>query len=133
MRGLFSIVVGGIILFAASAASAQEITYPGAAWSTTGQLSPVERHNIVSANYGEQGVAYKGLSGYIHGGYGKDQNGFDWNNYRRGGAGVRFTQTVGNLMLRVGGSYVTEERPTSKVRINGFVYAVDLYTQWGRK
>ncbi len=115
-------------------ASAQSgVHYPGSFWTTNGTVSPVEKGNVVSMNHVEQGVAKKGVELFVQSTLQTDSKGYDWNRRVIGGVGVRFTQSIGNGMVRIGASYLTERRFVHPQTINGLALTVDAWFGWGQR
>ena len=121
------------LLFVASAASAQSVYFPGQAWSSTGTSSNVEKGNIISMNHVEQGIAIRGAEAFGLATYQIDKKNFDWNNREILGVGARFTQTIGNGMVRAGVIYSTERRRQTGARESGLQVLVESYFGWGRE
>ncbi|HYK49193.1 MAG TPA: hypothetical protein VEU94_05665, partial [Terriglobales bacterium] len=68
--------------------------FPGSSWMEVGNLSPVEKGNILALGYISQGVVAKRLSRativpYLEATIYRDSMGFDWDNKASAGAGVK--------------------------------------------
>ncbi len=114
-------------------ASAQSGTYyPGTFWTTNGTISPVEKGNMVSMSHIEQGIAKSGAELFAQSTVETDSKGFDWNRRMINGVGVRFTQSIGSGMVRVGMSYLSERRFVNPQTTNGLSFTVDAWFGWSQ-
>lgn len=90
-------------------------TLPGSAWNATGNLSPMERGNTMSASYLEQGVTLYRTGSFSFVPYASlaaslDTKGYEWNNRAVGTLGMKFVKDFksGTVFLACG--YADEHR-----------------------
>lgn len=117
-----------------SVASSGGVYFPGSLWSSTGLLTPAEPRNIISMNHLEQGIGYMGFSvfGELEGTLASQPN--DWEHRALIGAGVRFTQTLGDLgMIRFSFAEAEEHRYLSGDTYRGPQVNVELWLGWSQK
>ena len=107
-----------------------EIHFPGSFWASYGNITPFEEDNFIGIVDLDQGVSFRGveLFGSVTASF--DSDDYDWNRWVAYGPGVRFTQTLGNGMVRAGVQYLTERRYEEVRRAWSFV--VESWFGWGR-
>ena len=93
----------------------KHLLFPGSAWSVLGNISPVEKGNIIDASYFEQGVRVyhrKSLSlvPYVSIGLTLDTEKYDWNNRVVGQAGIKLNKTFRSGVISLGSAYAHEYR-----------------------
>src|SRR5271168_3811257 len=121
----------GLLLLAAVGVNAQDAprvavvapiidpqSYPGQFWNDTGNVSPTEHNDVISASYFEQGVTIARfgdtpntqftITPYVAVGVTADTQGFDWNNRVVGSAGGRLNKYFSHGIVSVGGAYSYE-------------------------
>src|SRR5580704_4875478 len=84
--------------------------FPGSTWMEIGNLSPVEKGNILALGYISQGVVAKRLSRativpYLEATIYRDSKGFDWDNKASAGAGVKAIIPRDEIYTEVGVAY----------------------------
>lgn len=129
--GIAAFVLAGIFGLAGQASA--QVYYPGTVWSTTGTLSPVEKGNVISQSYVEQGIAYKGASLFAASTLIADSKGYDWNRRVTMGGGVRLTQNILTGVVRVNLVYLREQRYVSPAVHVGLALSVDAWFGWGQR
>src|SRR5271157_5180651 len=83
-------------------------SYPGQFWSDTGNVSPTEHNDIISASYFEQGVTllrtdnHFTITPYVSLGVTADTQGHDWDNRIVGAAGGRLNKYFKYGIVSVG-------------------------------
>jgi len=96
---------------------ADTLGFPGQAWTTTGNLSPIEHNNIYLQSYIEQNAAvFAARAGsitvtpYVALGFSLDTQGFDWNNKAQPRFGIRLNKFFRNGVMTLGSGYSYEDR-----------------------
>src|SRR6202047_194958 len=89
--------------------------FPGSTWMEVGNLSPVERGNIIGTGYITQGIVAKRFSRvtvvpYVEATVFRDSKGFDWDNKAMGGGGVKAIFPRGDVYTEIGAAYLHETR-----------------------
>jgi hypothetical protein len=112
--------------------------FPGSSWGTIGNLSPVERGNVLAALYVQQGVvaARRGrlaLVPFGEGTFSRDTQGFDWNNRSVAGAGLKGVVSLPKAVVELGGSFLQETRFGAGQSAGGFNLFLKVWAGWGRK
>ena len=115
--------------------------FPGSSWMEVGNLSPVEKGNILGLGYITQGVVAKRFSRftvvpYVEGTVFRDSKGFDWDNKATVGAGVKAIFPRGGIYTEIGGAYVHESRFQSGQSAGGLSLFTNFSFNWnllGRK
>ncbi len=110
--------------------------FPGSSWGLIGEVSPVERNNIWGGIYAQQGViATKiGRSSLIP--YGealltRDTKGYDWNNRRLLGAGLKLAVPLREgMVIDLGAGYKNEYRPKTDRTYDGISGTVNFWLGW---
>jgi len=126
-----------VLLGFANTASAQlsipeQLYYPGSLWSSTGKTRPVEKGNVIHNTHLEQGIAWRGLEGFVDGTFQSDSQGLDWNNSQAAGAGARFTLAVPKGFIRGMVGYGKEYRRISGSSAAGARLALELWIGWAQ-
>jgi hypothetical protein len=111
-------------------------SFPGQFWTDTGNISPVEHNDIISASYFEQGVTlWRGNTMNFEAlgsvGITADTKGYDWNNRIVGSTGGRFNKmisTKGIVELNV--TYTYEDRWKSGATKGGFSPSATYWFGW---
>ena len=110
------------------------IALPGQAWTSIGNLSPVEHNNVYSQSYIEQGATvfstFSGsmtLSPYVSLGMVFDSKGYDWNNKVEPRVGIKFNRVFRNGIVSFGSAYCYEDRFQSIQSSGLIVYAQDWF------
>ena len=111
------------------AAQPSEFYFPGSVWTSNGTFSPVEKGNFISLTHAEQGVAWHGAELFAHLTLSDDSKGFAWNHRVQDGVGLRFTQSLGNGMVRAGLIYTHEAREP-QVRAGQWGVFVESWFGW---
>jgi hypothetical protein len=89
--------------------------FPGSSWMEVGNLSPVERGNIIGLGYISQGIVAKRFSRatlvpYVEATVFHDSKGFDWENKANVGGGVKAIFPRGDIYTEIGAAYLHENR-----------------------
>jgi hypothetical protein len=110
-------------------------SFPGQFWNDTGNVSPVEHSDVISASYFEQGVTLwrdKGMSitPYAAVGVTVDTQGYDWNNRVQVFAGARFNKYFKYGIVSVGGAYSYEDRWIGNEKTPGPTGEVTYWFGW---
>ncbi len=91
-------------------------SFPGQFWNDTGNFSPVEVNDIISASYFEQGVTlFRSSNGftitpYASVGVSADTVGYDWNNRVDVSGGGRLNKYFKYGIVSLGSAYTYEDR-----------------------
>jgi len=115
--------------------------FPGSSWMEVGNLSPVEKGNILALAYITQGVVAKRLSRativpYLEATIYRDSKGFDWDNKASAGAGVKAIIPRDQIYTEVGVAYLHENRFHSGQSAGGVSVFTNFSFNWnllGRK
>jgi len=115
--------------------------FPGSSWIEVGNLSPVERGNILGLGYISQGVVAKRfqratLVPYVEATIFRDSKGFDWDNKTMGGGGVKAIFPRGDVYTEIGAAYLHETRLQSGQSAGGISVFTNFSFNWnllGRK
>ena len=115
--------------------------FPGSSWVAVGNLSPVERGNIIGQGYLSQGIVAKRLPGFLLVPYGestvyRDSHGFDWDNKATYGGGIKAIIPHSELYTEIGAAYLRENRFNSGNSASGLTVFMNCSFQWnllGRK
>ncbi|HYM05665.1 MAG TPA: hypothetical protein VEU11_03825 [Terriglobales bacterium] len=115
--------------------------FPGSTWIEAGNLSPVEKGNILGLGYITQGVVAKRFSRatlvpYLEATVFKDSKGFDWDNKATVGGGVKAVLSSGQVYTEIGAAYLHETRFQSGQSAGGVSVFTNFSFNWnllGRK
>ena len=115
--------------------------FPGSSWIEVGNLSPVERGNILGLGYISQGVVAKRfrratLVPYVEATVFRDSQGFDWDNRATVGAGVKAVIPRDQIYTEIGAAYLHERRFESGLAAGGLSLFTNFSFNWnllGRK
>jgi len=115
--------------------------FPGSTWMEVGNLSPVERGNIIGTGYITQGIVAKRFSRvtvvpYVEATVFRDSKGFDWDNKAMGGGGVKAIFPRGDVYTEIGAAYLHETRFQSGQSAGGLSVFTNFSFNWnllGRK
>lgn len=115
--------------------------FPGSTWAAVGNISPVERGNIIGQGYFSQGVVAKRFRGTILVPFAettlsRDTKGFDWDNKAIYGGGVKAVIPGNPLYTEVGASFLRENRFHSGRSASGLTLFMNFSFGWnllGRK
>jgi hypothetical protein len=115
--------------------------FPGSSWMEIGNLSPVEKGNIIGLGYISQGVVAKRFSRailvpYVEATIFHDRKGFDWENKATVGGGVKTTIQRGDVYTEIGAAYLHENRFQSGQSAGGLSVFTNFSFNWnllGRK
>jgi hypothetical protein len=110
-------------------------TLPGSAWDVTGNISPAEHGNVISAGYAEQGVTlFRGktysLVPYVSLGATLDTKGYDWNNRLTATGAVKLVKNFSHGIVSIGGGYANEYRFKSGMRKSAPVAQAVYWFGW---
>jgi len=111
-------------------------SYPGQFWNDTGNVSPTEHNDVISASYIEQGITvYRSSNGftitpYASLGVTADTQGFDWNNRIQTSAGGRLNKYMKYGIVSLGGAYSYEDRWIGNERKGGLTGYVNYWFGW---
>ena len=89
--------------------------FPGSSWMEVGNLSPIEKGNILGLGYVTQGVVAKRFSRttvvpYVEATVFHDSKGFDWDNRATIGGGVKAIIPRNEIYTEIGVAYLHENR-----------------------
>jgi hypothetical protein len=115
--------------------------FPGSSWIEVGNLSPVEKGNILGLGYVTQGVVAKRFSRatvvpYVEATVFHDSKGFDWDNKATVGGGVKATFPGSDIYTEIGAAYLHENRFQSGQSAGGVSVFTNFSFNWnllGRK
>lgn len=115
--------------------------FPGSSWMEVGNLSPVEKGNILGMAYVTQGIVAKRFSRttvvpYLEGTVFHDSKGFDWDNKATVGGGVKAIFPHSDVYTEVGVAYLHENRFQSGQSAGGVSVFTNFSFNWnllGRK
>jgi hypothetical protein len=136
----FVVVFGLSVMSAAQQAAAPAVQgsvidgigLPGQAWTTLGNVSPIEHNNAYSQSYFEQGATVLAsdsggitVTPYAALGLMFDTKGYPWNNSIEPSAGLKINQFFRNGIVSVGTAYAYQDRYQS-IRSSALMfYALD--------
>jgi hypothetical protein len=115
--------------------------FPGSTWMEIGNLSPVEKGNILGLGYISQGVIAKkfrtaALVPYVEATVFRDSKGFDWDNRATVGGGVKVIIPREMIYTELGVAYLHENRFESGLSAGGVSVFTNFSFNWnllGRK
>lgn len=115
--------------------------FPGSTWAAVGNISPVERGNIIGQGYFSQGVVAKRFRGttlvpYAETTFSRDSKGFDWDNKIIYGGGLKAVIPRAPLYTELGAAYLREDRFRSERSASGLTVFMNFSFGWnllGRK
>ena len=115
--------------------------FPGSTWMEIGNLSPVEKGNILGLGYVSQGVIAKrfrtaALVPYVEATVFRDSKGFDWDNRATLGGGVKVIIPREMIYTELGVAYLHENRFESGLSAGGVSVFTNFSFNWhllGRK
>ena len=115
-----SLKSSGLILYAQDWFGWQPVSdkasrFPGSSWAAIGNISPVERGDIIAQGYFSQGIIAKRFSRatlvpYAEATFSRDSKGFDWDNKAVYGSGVKAIIPHGDVFTELGAGYLHENR-----------------------
>jgi hypothetical protein len=109
--------------------------FPGSTWMEVGNLSPVEKGNILGLGYVSQGVVAKGFSRatlipYFEATVFHDSKGFDWDNRANVGGGVKAAFIGHDVYTEIGAAYLHENRFQSGLSAGGLSVFTNFSFNW---
>jgi hypothetical protein len=115
--------------------------FPGSSWMEVGNLSPVERGDIIGLGYISQGVVAKRFSRatmvpYVEATIFRDSKGLDWENKANVGGGVKAIIPRDGIYTEIGAAYLHEKRFESGQSAGGLSVFTNFSFNWnllGRK
>lgn len=118
MAGLLAMSISSLCLSTAKAGEGggdQLTTFPGSAWSVVGNVSPVEKGNLISSSHVEQGITLFNKDSvsaipYISLSPTFDTKGYDWNNRLLSNVGLKLVKRFDNGMVSTSLGYANETR-----------------------
>lgn len=134
--GIALLILGWCVSASAQSETKQPFTLPGSAWNTTGNVSPTEGNNVISASYVEQGVTVfhgKTLSlvPYVSLGATLDTEGNDWDNRFIATSAIKLVKNVSSGIISISGGYTNEYRFKSGMRKGAPVAQAMYWFGWG--
>src|SRR5438034_7841559 len=107
---------------------------PGQAWTSIGNLSPIERNNSYVQSYAEQSAAIFAsdsgsitLTPYVSLGLVLDTKGYNWNNKVEPRIGVKLNKFFRSGVVSLGSAYAYEDRFNSLTSSGLILYAQDWF------
>jgi hypothetical protein len=109
--------------------------FPGSSWAAVGNISPVERGNIISQGYLSQGIVAKRLGRatlvpYGEATFSRDTKHFDWDNKAVCGGGIKAVLPRGDLYSELGAAYLHESRFYSGQSAGGITVFMNFSFGW---
>jgi hypothetical protein len=109
--------------------------FPGSTWMEVGNLSPVEKGNILGLGYVSQGVVAKRFSRatlipYFEATVFHDSKGFDWDNRANVGGGVKAAFIGHDVYTEIGAAYLHENRFQSGLSAGGLSVFTNFSFNW---
>jgi len=109
--------------------------FPGSTWMEVGNLSPVEKGNIVGLAYVTQGIVAKRFSRatlipYFEATVFHDSKGFDWDNRANVGGGVKAAFIGHDVYTEIGAAYLHENRFQSGLSASGLSVFTNFSFNW---
>ena len=109
--------------------------FPGSTWMEVGNLSPVEKGNILGLGYVSQGVVAKRFSRatlipYVEATVFHDSKGFDWDNRANVGGGVKAAFIGHDVYTEIGAAYLHENRFQSGLSAGGLSVFTNFSFNW---
>lgn len=114
------------------------VSLPGNAWNSSGNLSPVEKGNILSYSHLEQGMTALKLSPkttlvpYVSLDIVRDSLNYDWNNKVVSQVGVKLARTFNHGIAQIGGAYAEEYRWESGLRTGQPIGYASYWFGWNQ-
>ncbi len=110
-------------------------TFPGSMWSVVGNANPMEKGNVISSTYLEQGInlsnkdsvsvlPYFSLSPTF------DTKGYDWNNRLLSNVGIKAVKNFDNGIVSVTAGYANEFRIKSGLSESAPIVRADTWFGW---
>jgi hypothetical protein len=121
--------------FGWQAASEKLSRFPGSSWAAVGNISPVERGNVIGEGYVSQGVIAKRIGAtalvpYADFTFSRDTKGFDWDNKALWGSGLKAIIPHGGLYTEVGVAYLHEHRFQTDQSAGGLTLFTNFSFGW---
>lgn len=109
--------------------------FPGSTWMEIGNLSPVEKGNILGLAYVTQGIVAKRFSRativpYVEATVFHDTKGFDWDNKATVGGGVKAAFAGNGVYTEIGAAYLHENRFQSGLSAGGVSVFTNFSFNW---
>ncbi len=109
--------------------------FPGSTWMEVGNLSPVEKGNILGLGYVTQGVVAKRFSRatlvpYVEATVFHDSKGFDWDSKATVGGGVKVAFVGNEIYTEIGAAYLHENRFQSGLSAGGLSVFTNFSFNW---
>jgi hypothetical protein len=111
--------------------------FPGSSWGVVGNITPIERNNVIMSLYLQQGVVAARVKKvavvpFGEGTLGRDTHSYDWNNKAVYGGGLKAVVAGKMKVVEIGGSYLNENRFIRGRAAGGFNLFLKVWTGWGR-
>jgi hypothetical protein len=115
--------------------SSRHIRFPGSSWGVIGNVSPVEKCNLIVSDHIEQGVSVAkigrvSLVPFAEATISGDTNGYDWNNRILYGGGVKIVIPGKSKVAELGASYLKERRFHSGIQKGGYTLFLKVWLGW---
>lgn len=112
--------------------------FPGNSWGVIGNISPIERGNIIAAIYAQQGVRIMEVKGFplipfVEATVTRDSDRYDWDNRELYGGGVKIMTNSPSYVGEVGIMHLNEHRPLSGIYANCLTIFVKFWLGWNPK
>jgi len=115
--------------------------FPGSSWAIVGNISPVERGNLIGQGYVSQGVVAKRfrkavIVPFAQTTFSRDTDGFDWDNKAIYGGGLKTVMPLGETYSEFGMAYLREHRFVPERSAGGLALFMNVSFGWnllGRK
>src|SRR3984893_2065909 len=131
---------GGLTLYAQDWFGWQPVAdkasrFPGSSWMEIGNLSPVEKGNIIGLGYISQGIIAKrfgktAIVPYAEATVFRDSKGFNWDNRANFGGGVKAIIPRGEACAEIGVAYLHERRFESGQSAGGLSVFTNVSFNW---
>jgi hypothetical protein len=109
--------------------------FPGSTWAAVGNISPVERGDIITQGYVNQGVVAKRFNNvilvpYVDTTLSRDTKGFDWDNKAVFGSGAKICVLRRDIYTEFGAGYHRETRFGSGMTAGGVTVFSNFSFGW---
>lgn len=115
--------------------TSRKIRFPGSTWLSVGNISPVEKGNVILSAYLEQGMTIAKIrrtSVIPFGAYtlSRDTDGYDWNNRDLYAAGLKLAIPGSSKVTELGVAYQREHRIKSGLDADGIAVFLRFWIGW---
>ena len=113
------------------------VAFPGQAWSVTGNIDPIEKNNVLTENYFEQGMTLFSTMNHsvtmtTYAGFGMtfDTKGYSYNNQLNPSVGLRLNKYFRHGIVSGGTAFSEDHRFDNGGSASGIVYYCQYWFGW---